>query len=120
MVETLSLKIARLESILISNKKFSKKWLNMLESHTNGCPCVHYKKVKSTTFNFKFRKCPFGLREHGKNDDDSHICYQCEFSSILIHREGLRYFHLTYAIKNVLGINHGNYDEGDSFYSPEI
>jgi len=118
MVETLPLKIARMESILIENKKFSKKWLKLLENHMNSCPCVHLKYIISGYNKFKFKKCPFGLREN--KEDNSIHCFQCEFSRILNHREGLRYFHLTHAIKNVLGINHGNHNEGDSFFSPEL
>lgn len=121
MIEPLSLKIARLESILIINKKFSKKWLKALDNHKNGCPCVRFKYLISEWNKFEFKKCPFGFREHGKDDCYTTQCFHCDFSSILNDRKpSLRHFHLTHAIKNVLGINHGNHNEGDSFFSPEL
>jgi len=114
--ERVSVKIARLESLLITNKKFSKKWLKMLNKHENGCPCKRYGYTDSSRAFNENIKCPFDIKKLASS------CFSCRFSTLLCFGSKLRYFHLIYAIKDVLGkLDYYERDnKRDSFFSSEL
>jgi hypothetical protein len=97
-VSTIQLELGKLESLLITNIKFAKKWLKMLKKHENGCPCVYNKYVENG-YNFKFNKCPFNIRRNNKHY--SNYCYECVFSRLL-NRRKFRYYHIIFTLKRVI------------------
>lgn len=98
-METVSLNIGRLESLLIENPKFSKQWLKNLKRHQNDCPCKlnGYTNVSIADNNDKNKDkpCPFSLRQYGES------CFSCNFAQIL-RRYNLKHYHLTFILKRVI------------------
>ncbi len=99
-MDNISLKMARMESLLIENKKFAKQWLKNLKKHQHDCPCklngyTNIKICNNSDGKNNDKPCPFNLRQYGKS------CFSCDFAEIL-HARVLRHFHLRYILKGVI------------------
>ena len=46
-----SLEMAKMESLLLSNRKFAKQWSKNLKRHQNDCPCKlnNYTSIETRT-----------------------------------------------------------------------
>ena len=100
-METISLKMAKLESLLIENRKFAKQWLKNLKNHENDCPCKlnNYTNISIAYNNIienRDKPCPFNLRQYGKS------CFHCLFADFLNNKPYLRYYHLKSVIKSTI------------------
>lgn len=85
-MKNINLEMAKLESILIENPKFAKRWLEMLNNHQNGCPCKHFGYTNSKiSYDMTILNCRF----------------DCSFSQLLFKKSS-KVWHLKSAITHVL------------------